>query len=283
MDKNILIRRLDDLLPQTQCRECGFSGCLPYAEAMADRQADINLCAPGGVAVMRDLAHALGKSETAPAKEYHAAVAVIDEAACIGCVACIRACPVDAIVGAAKQMHTVIRGECTGCGLCVAPCPVDCITMQPVQADYLPLNRDYSGGESVPRFAAAAHAKYRYRARLQRLARLRAARKLRLEHEKIQTALSENRNATQAAPLAAGVNPSDLIAQAMKRAAALQDRQQNPVNQAAFKEQQLEEARRRAAYRRALRDVRYGNEEARAQAIEWLRQYKAEQEADDAV
>ena len=124
--------QIDRLLPQTQCRECGYSGCLPYARALAEGSAAVNLCAPGGVEVMHDLARLLAQAPLPPAHTQPTALAWIDEAACIGCTACIRACPVDAIMGAAKQMHTVVSPLCTGCELCIAPCPVDCISMVPV-------------------------------------------------------------------------------------------------------------------------------------------------------
>ena len=143
-----LVRRLERLLPQTQCRECGFSGCKPYAEALANGGAAVNLCAPGGEAVMRDVAALIGKPPLAPEKVQPKTLAWVDEAACIGCTACIRACPVDAVMGASKQMHTVIAAECTGCGLCVAPCPVDCIYLQPVEADFLPQARCLSENNS---------------------------------------------------------------------------------------------------------------------------------------
>ncbi|AWV07010.1 Rnf electron transport complex subunit RnfB [Marilutibacter maris] len=129
-----LIDRLDRILPQTQCRQCGFDGCRPYAEAMARGEADIDRCPPGGDAGARALAHVLG----VPARgydrsrgEHHrpAPVALIVEADCIGCTKCIQACPVDAIVGASKLMHTVIEPLCTGCELCIPACPVDCIEM----------------------------------------------------------------------------------------------------------------------------------------------------------
>ncbi|WP_308905816.1 RnfABCDGE type electron transport complex subunit B, partial [Neisseria subflava] len=137
----IPIQSISRLLPQTQCRECGYEGCLPYARALSAGEASVNLCAPGGETVMKDLADLLGKPYLAPAKTQIKAVALIDEAVCIGCTACIRACPVDAIMGASKLMHTVISDECTGCGLCVTPCPVDCIDMVPVSQPFLPSAR----------------------------------------------------------------------------------------------------------------------------------------------
>ncbi len=129
-----LVDKIDAILPQTQCGQCGYPGCRPYANAIADGEADINQCPPGGDEGVRKLADLLGR-EYKPLNEEHGvekprAVAFIDEQTCIGCTLCIQACPVDAIVGAAKQMHTVVEAECTGCELCVAPCPVDCITME---------------------------------------------------------------------------------------------------------------------------------------------------------
>ena len=133
-----LVDKIDAVLPQTQCGQCSFPGCRPYAEAIAKGEADINQCPPGGEAGIRALAELLGV-EPKPLSAEHGeeklapTVAIIDEATCIGCTLCIQACPVDAILGAAKQMHTVIAQECTGCELCVPPCPVDCITMVPVK------------------------------------------------------------------------------------------------------------------------------------------------------
>lgn len=135
--ENPLVEKIDAVLPQTQCGQCGFPGCKPYAEAIAAGDADINQCPPGGEEGVRKLAELLG-ADPKPLNPKHGtqkpkAVAFIDERLCIGCTLCIQACPVDAIVGAAKHMHTVIASECTGCELCVAPCPVDCISMVPVQ------------------------------------------------------------------------------------------------------------------------------------------------------
>ncbi len=128
-----LADRLEDLLPQTQCTKCGYPSCRLYAEAIAEGSANYNQCPPGGAEGVARLASALGKPvitiNPVNGAERERPVAVIDEGACIGCTLCIQACPVDAIVGAAKQMHTVIPELCTGCDLCVAPCPVDCIAM----------------------------------------------------------------------------------------------------------------------------------------------------------
>ena len=133
---NPIVEQINAILPQTQCGQCGHPGCRPYAEAIAAGEA-INKCPPGGEAGIQALADLLDveplpldaeHGEEAPVKS----VAFIREAECIGCTKCIQACPVDAIVGAAKQMHTVIGSECTGCDLCVEPCPVDCIDMIPL-------------------------------------------------------------------------------------------------------------------------------------------------------
>lgn len=128
-----IVDQIDSLLPQTQCGQCGFAGCRPYSTAIAKGEADINQCPPGGEVTIQALADLLGQDPKPlnPENGAHSikTVALIDEQVCIGCTLCIQACPVDAIVGAAKQMHTVINDECTGCELCVPPCPVDCITM----------------------------------------------------------------------------------------------------------------------------------------------------------
>ncbi|MDD3764907.1 MAG: electron transport complex subunit RsxB [Nevskiales bacterium] len=134
-----LVDQIDHILPQTQCGQCGFAGCRPYATAIAAGEADINQCPPGGEDGVVKLAELLGvepkpiNPDNGVAKT-EPTVAVIDENVCIGCTKCIQACPVDAILGAAQQMHTVIAAECTGCELCIEPCPVDCIDMRPVGA-----------------------------------------------------------------------------------------------------------------------------------------------------
>jgi len=128
-----VVDQVDGLLPQTQCGQCGFPGCRPYAEAIASSKAEINLCPPGGESTMVALADLLDREPVAlEAEEKLPSIARIDEQTCIGCTLCIQACPVDAILGAAKQMHTVIERECTGCELCLPPCPVDCIIMDPI-------------------------------------------------------------------------------------------------------------------------------------------------------
>ncbi|MYM21863.1 electron transport complex subunit RsxB [Duganella sp. FT135W] len=131
-----LADRIEDILPQTQCTKCGFDGCRPYAEAIAAGTADINQCPPGGAEGIERLSSVTGRKviplNPVNGLERPRAVAYIDESLCIGCTLCIQACPVDAIIGAGKLMHTVVPSLCTGCDLCVNPCPVDCIVMYPV-------------------------------------------------------------------------------------------------------------------------------------------------------
>ena len=130
-DDDAPIERINELLPQTQCAQCGYPGCRPYAAAIVNENAAINLCPPGGERTVRSLAELLGR-EAGPLAALSAPeklVAFIDESVCIGCTHCRNACPVDAIAGAHQLMHTVIASECTGCELCIAPCPVDCISM----------------------------------------------------------------------------------------------------------------------------------------------------------
>lgn len=138
VESDPLVEQIDDILPQTQCGQCGYPGCRPYAEAIANGD-DINKCPPGGESTIKKLADLMGVEakplDAAHGEEDVKKVAYIREDECIGCTKCIQACPVDAITGAAKQMHTVISDECTGCDLCVEPCPVDCIDMIPIAED----------------------------------------------------------------------------------------------------------------------------------------------------
>ncbi len=161
MTPSQLPARIDAALPQTQCTRCGFAGCRPYAEALAAGATQLNRCPPGGDALIGVLADLTGRPALALDPACGApgplAVAVIDEAACIGCTLCIDACPVDAIIGAARRMHTVLPSLCSGCELCVAPCPVDCITMAPT--------------DRVWDRAAADAARTRHEARATRLVR----------------------------------------------------------------------------------------------------------------
>ena len=177
-----MIAKIDAILPQTQCRQCGFSGCMPYAAAIAAGDADINRCPPGDEAGIQKLADLLGVRpiplNTAHGVPKPKAVALVDEQICIGCTLCIEACPVDAIIGAAKQMHTVIAAECTGCELCIAPCPVDCISMTPAgkqisTAECEPYIASDGGlmRENEMKRKAADRARARHQFRLQRFER----------------------------------------------------------------------------------------------------------------
>lgn len=138
-----LADRIDALLPQIQCAQCGYPGCRPYAVAIAEGQASINQCPPGGDETIRALARLLDQDvkplDAARGETKPRVLAVIDENRCIGCTLCIQACPVDAILGASRYMHTVIASECTGCELCIPPCPIDCIEMQPCQCENDPI------------------------------------------------------------------------------------------------------------------------------------------------
>ncbi|KAF0283558.1 electron transporter RnfB [Spiribacter roseus] len=163
--------RIDALLPQTQCEQCGYPGCRPYAEAIAQGEAAINQCPPGGQATIDALAQLLDRPAP-PLNPEHGdyrppRVAWIDESVCIGCTKCIQACPVDAIVGARQRMHTVIAEECTGCDLCLAPCPVDCIHMLPTEREAEPVDQQQRRRDRARR---------RFNARQQRLLQRQARR-----------------------------------------------------------------------------------------------------------
>lgn len=176
---------IDAVLPQTQCGLCGHGGCMPYAEAMFFHGEDINLCPPGGIPVLHQLGKLLNKDAASHEREMREKakpklLAVIREAECIGCTKCIQACPVDAILGSSKSMHTVISDECTGCELCVAPCPVDCIDLVEIAP------RKLSDQDSIDETAN----KYRdrFNARETRLAKEKLAKnkdlKCNLEHDR---------------------------------------------------------------------------------------------------
>jgi electron transport complex protein RnfB len=162
----MLADRINQLLPQTQCTKCGYQGCLPYAQAIANDGVAINRCPPGGDAGIEKLAQLLElpllKLDTTCGEHVPLQVAVIEEQFCIGCTLCIQACPVDAILGANKFMHTVIASDCTGCDLCIAPCPVDCIKMVPVEPERLWTTAD------------ATQARLRYESRQARIAEMTA-------------------------------------------------------------------------------------------------------------
>ncbi|PWG61560.1 electron transporter RnfB [Spiribacter halobius] len=180
-----LTERIDALLPQTQCRQCGFAGCRPYAEAIARGEADIDQCPPGGDAGAAALARLLGRTPKPVDRRYGTPgpvqLAWIDEAPCIGCTKCIQACPVDAILGARGQMHTVITEECTGCELCVDPCPVDCIHL-------VPAGREHE--DAATRQARADRARERHRERERRLAERRAEKTAQRERRRAAAARS---------------------------------------------------------------------------------------------
>ena len=210
-----LTERLDRLLPQTQCGQCGYDGCRPYAEAMARGEAEINQCPPGGMEGVRRLAAATGRTvipiNPANGVERPRPVAFIDELLCIGCTLCIQACPVDAIIGAAKQMHTILPSLCTGCDLCVAPCPVDCISMVPVTGE--------ASGWAAWSQQAADAARARHDFRTERLKREREENDARLAAkalEKMREVTAEVTNTPE--ELAEKERKRAIIAAAMERA-----------------------------------------------------------------
>ena len=154
VESDPVVEQINDLLPQTQCGQCGYPGCRPYAQAIVSGEAEINQCPPGGEAGIRALADLLAREPLSLDPEYGTtkppAVARIDEQTCIGCTLCIQACPVDAILGASNQMHTVIEAECTGCELCLPPCPVDCIDLVEVTPYLESWRRPRPAGATTP-------------------------------------------------------------------------------------------------------------------------------------
>lgn len=197
-----LVDQLNSLLPQTQCTKCGFDGCKPYAQAMADGRADTNRCPPGGPETIAALSNLLGRDpkpldpECGEHQPFH--VALIDEEHCIGCTLCIQACPVDAILGATQRMHTIITEDCTGCELCVDPCPVDCITMVPAE-------REWTKKDAV-------RAKEHYELRNQRL--------MESHHETKGPAARTLSNKPSVASIDTEADKQDRIAKALQRARA---------------------------------------------------------------
>ncbi len=196
LEAQSLTDRIDALLPQTQCRQCQYAGCRPYAEAIAAGEADINQCPPGGDSTIQALASLLGREpkllNIAHGLTKPRAVAVIDEQVCIGCAKCLDACPVDAILGAAKRMHTVIADECTGCELCLPPCPVDCIQMVPIEATPAGWSLALA---TVEQRCKADRARTRYHARQARLVRqeMERAKAFRQWQDQLQSSITEAR------------------------------------------------------------------------------------------
>ena len=212
-----LIDRIDALLPQTQCTKCGFSGCRPYAEAIAVGEADIDRCPPGGAAGVAELAALLGRTPKPLnpifGTEQPRAAALIDENWCIGCTLCIQACPVDAIVGAPKRMHTVLLEHCTGCELCLPPCPVDCIEMVAVE------ELAFRGARipaTVPE-QRAAQARARYQLHQTRGQREREQREARLAAKSNE---ASERSVHKPLPLADSARKSAAVRAAVERARA---------------------------------------------------------------
>lgn len=207
-DRKTLADRIEDLLPQTQCTKCGYAGCRPYAEAVARGEAGYNQCPPGGAEGVARLAALLGKPVVAlnpiNGVERPRPLAVIDESLCIGCTLCMQACPVDAIVGAPKLMHTVVSESCTGCDLCVAPCPVDCISMVPVTGNA-------TGWQAWSADQAEA-ARMRHDRRNARLAR---------EHEAAEARAAARRAATASAAAVPAARPTEEDEAAAKKRAII--------------------------------------------------------------
>ena len=234
--------RIDALLPQTQCTKCGYPACRPYAEAIASGEADINRCPPGGAAGVRQLAALLGR-EAKPLDprcgvEQPRRVALIDEALCIGCTLCIQACPVDAIVGAARLMHTVVTELCSGCDLCVPPCPVDCIEMVPA-----------TGADALWDRPRADATRERFGLRLARLERERSDRARRLAQRALEAGRSDPKAEKKRAIIQAAIE------RARAKRAAVAPR--NTENLAADVQERIAEIdARRARLKKAIEDAR---------------------------
>ena len=262
-----LIQRIDALLPQTQCGKCGHPGCKPYAEGIANGE-PINKCPPGGSETINALAELLHipvleldiSRGAAPAQ-----IAYIREAECIGCTKCIQACPVDAIVGAAKLMHTVLIDECTGCDLCVAPCPVDCIEMHPLPANTIPVvgGLAFDLEEQRARAEKRDHARQRFERRNQRL----------LHEEQQKQAEREARAARAAQPQ---VSTADTVQAALERVRA-----QKAANaDAALKKAKVDVAMSRAQLHKSLKAFGHPPTfEQQSQLIVLQQQFEAAEQA----
>ncbi|MEB2654418.1 electron transport complex subunit RsxB [Pseudomonas siliginis] len=262
-----LIQRIDALLPQTQCGKCGHPGCKPYAQGIVDGE-PINKCPPGGEETIVALAELLKipvlelDISRGPAPPQ---IAFIREAECIGCTKCIQACPVDAIVGAAKLMHTVLIDECTGCDLCVAPCPVDCIEMHPLPAHTIPVvgGLAFDLEEQRARAEKRDHARQRFERRNQRL----------LHEEQQKQAEREARAARAAQPQ---VSTADPVQAALERVRA-----QKAANaDAALKKAKVDVAMSRAQLHKSLKAFGHPPTfEQQSQLIVLQQQFEAAEQA----
>lgn len=255
------VKEINHLLPQSQCEACGYKGCLSYAQALAQgKEKSINLCRPGATEVMQDLAHLL-QLPPAPVKVRPLHTVYIDEEMCIGCTACIRICPVDAIVGSRKKMHTVIREECTGCQLCLPVCPVDCMHLETeTHHDYLPLVRFLSHANS-PREQASEHALIRYKRRKARLERLEKQKKE-----------QQRQKATQSSAM-------QLLLKA-KNLAAKRKAKRISIENELLQNQKIASEQKRSAYRKVQRDLRYGDNLEQLKAQIFLKKWKDGQKTD---
>jgi electron transport complex protein RnfB len=262
-----LLQRIDALLPQTQCGKCGHPGCKPYAQGIVDGE-PINKCPPGGEETIAALAELLKipvlelDISRGPAPPQ---VAFIREAECIGCTKCIQACPVDAIVGAAKLMHTVLIDECTGCDLCVAPCPVDCIEMHPLPANTIPVvgGLAFDLEEQRARAIKRDHARQRFERRNQRL----------LHEEQQKQAEREARAARAAQPQ---VSTADPVQAALERVRA----QKAASADAALKKAKVDVAMSRAQLHKSLKAFGHPPTfEQQSQLIVLQQQFEAAEQA----
>jgi len=270
-----LIQRIDALLPQTQCGKCGHPGCKPYAEGIASGEA-INKCPPGGDETIAALARLLEVPtlqldlERGPAP---AQVAFIREAECIGCTKCIQACPVDAIVGAAKLMHTVIIDECTGCDLCVAPCPVDCIEMRPLPLPgVIPIvgGMAFDSSQQQARTSKRNHARRRFELRNDRLRREEEHR----QAERLARAQRPAQPSVQSSTTA--VEPLNPVQAAIERIRA----QKAAANDQALKKAKITLAMSRAQLNKSLKAFGHPpTREHQAQLVELQREFEAAEQA----